>query len=79
MSLANLTPAARARLVETWKDPDVTARDVVRRFSLSLADVEALKAELGPKARMGPVSRWSINASRKSKRLREQRLAKAVL
>ncbi len=73
MALADLTTDARRRAVRTWLDPEVTQEDFRARFHLGPLDCAALAAEHGPKARLGSVSRWAINAYKKT--LKQRRLA----
>jgi hypothetical protein len=49
---------AQRRLIDGWKDPEVTTAMLQTRFLISKADVELLKAFIGPKAKPLPVSPW---------------------
>lgn len=73
MPLADMTPEVRRRVVDAWKDKEVTQRDLRERFRLSGRELAALRLELGPKAQLGPVSRWSINKCRKAAKLKALR------
>jgi len=68
-----LDAAAERRLVDLWRDPEALVGDCRTRFGLLPADIAALTAKLGPKARGGPSSCRAVSQARRAGRRKDLR------
>lgn len=69
MSLSGLSPTARLRCEDAWRDSEVTMTAMHSRFKLTKSDIVALNGRLGPKARGAHFSHRALcNQKRRAKK-----------